>query len=102
MLFLVENAADSINAAPGPGLRRKVHRAWLAFRLTLVGDQQAQPHSGGNLASKGSGCNGRWRDDSFWSVGFKGDPIIGVVEPWHYGHNQGADPVKMIVFYAGV
>jgi len=31
-----------------------------------------------------------------------GDPIIEVVEQWHYGHNQGADPVELIIFYAGV
>jgi len=36
MLFLVQNAADSMNAAFGPGLRRKVRRVWPAFRRTVV------------------------------------------------------------------
>ena len=31
-----------------------------------------------------------------------GDPIIEVVEEWHYGHNEGAEPVELIIFYAGV
>lgn len=31
-----------------------------------------------------------------------GDPIIEVVETWHYGQNKGDDPAEIIVFYAGV
>ena len=31
-----------------------------------------------------------------------GDAFIEVVEQWHYGHNQGTDPVELIVFYAGI
>ncbi|KGO35590.1 MAG: cupin domain-containing protein [Desulfoprunum sp.] len=30
-----------------------------------------------------------------------GDPIIEVVDTWHYGKNEGADPAEIIVFYAG-
>ena len=31
-----------------------------------------------------------------------GDPIIEVVDHWHYGHNQGTDPVELVIFYAGI
>lgn len=31
-----------------------------------------------------------------------GDPIIEVVDKWHYGENQGDVPATIIVFYAGV
>lgn len=30
-----------------------------------------------------------------------GEPIIEVVDTWHYGKNEGADPAEIIVFYAG-
>ncbi len=30
-----------------------------------------------------------------------GDPIVEVVDTWHYGINQGKDPAEIIVFYAG-
>ncbi|MFW5961240.1 MAG: cupin domain-containing protein [Desulfohalobiaceae bacterium] len=30
-----------------------------------------------------------------------GDPIIEVVNTWHYGQNQGEEPAEIIVFYAG-
>jgi quercetin dioxygenase-like cupin family protein len=30
-----------------------------------------------------------------------GDPIIEVVETWHYGQNKGNQPAEIIVFYAG-
>jgi quercetin dioxygenase-like cupin family protein len=30
-----------------------------------------------------------------------GDPIIEVVETWHYGQNKGDQPAEIIVFYAG-
>ena len=30
-----------------------------------------------------------------------GDPIVEVVETWHYGRNDGAQPADIIVFYAG-
>jgi quercetin dioxygenase-like cupin family protein len=30
-----------------------------------------------------------------------GDSIVELVDQWHYGVNQGATPVKLIVFYAG-
>ncbi|MCP3941594.1 MAG: cupin domain-containing protein [Desulfobacteraceae bacterium] len=30
-----------------------------------------------------------------------GDPIVEVVNTWHYGKNQGSEPVNIIVFYAG-
>lgn len=31
-----------------------------------------------------------------------GDPIVEVVETWHFGKNEGDEPVDIIVFYAGV
>jgi len=31
-----------------------------------------------------------------------GDPIVEVVDTWHYGKNEGAGPAEIIVFYAGV
>ena len=31
-----------------------------------------------------------------------GDPIVELVESWHYGINEGKKPVEIIVFYAGV
>lgn len=31
-----------------------------------------------------------------------GDPIVEVVNTWHYGINQGQEPAEIIVFYAGV
>lgn len=30
-----------------------------------------------------------------------GEPIIEVVELWHYGRNEGSEPAEIIVFYAG-
>ena len=30
-----------------------------------------------------------------------GDPIVEVVDTWHYGENKGAEPADIIVFYAG-
>jgi quercetin dioxygenase-like cupin family protein len=30
------------------------------------------------------------------------DAIIEVVDQWHHGHNEGAEPVELIVFYAGI
>jgi quercetin dioxygenase-like cupin family protein len=30
-----------------------------------------------------------------------GDPIVEVVETWHYGRNDGTEPADIIVFYAG-
>ncbi|MBW6457673.1 MAG: cupin domain-containing protein [FCB group bacterium] len=30
-----------------------------------------------------------------------GDPIVEVVHTWHYGRNEGDEPVDIIVFYAG-
>jgi quercetin dioxygenase-like cupin family protein len=30
-----------------------------------------------------------------------GDSIVELVNRWHYGVNQGSEPVKIIVFYAG-
>lgn len=30
-----------------------------------------------------------------------GDSIIELVDQWHYGINDGAEPVKLIMFYAG-
>ena len=32
----------------------------------------------------------------------KGDPIVEVVNTWHYGKNNGDETVDIIVFYAGV
>jgi quercetin dioxygenase-like cupin family protein len=31
-----------------------------------------------------------------------GDPIVEVVNKWHYGKNDGNEPAEIIVFYAGV
>jgi quercetin dioxygenase-like cupin family protein len=31
-----------------------------------------------------------------------GDPIIEIVNKWHYGKNEGNDPAEIIVFYAGI
>ena len=31
-----------------------------------------------------------------------GDPIVEVVNKWHYGKNEGDEPAEIIVFYAGV
>ena len=31
-----------------------------------------------------------------------GDPIVEVVDTWHYGKNEGTGPAEIIVFYAGV
>ncbi len=31
-----------------------------------------------------------------------GDPIVEIVEKWHYGVNEGAAMAEIIVFYAGV
>ncbi len=31
-----------------------------------------------------------------------GDPIVEVVDTWHYGVNEGRAPAEIIVFYAGV
>jgi len=31
-----------------------------------------------------------------------GDPIVEVVNKWHYGKNEGTEPAVIIVFYAGV
>ncbi len=31
-----------------------------------------------------------------------GDPIVEVVDKWHYGINEGNEPVEIIVFYAGI
>ncbi len=31
-----------------------------------------------------------------------GDPIVEVVNKWHYGKNEGNEPVEIIVFYAGI
>jgi quercetin dioxygenase-like cupin family protein len=31
-----------------------------------------------------------------------GDPIVEVVNKWHYGMNEGDEPAELIVFYAGV
>jgi quercetin dioxygenase-like cupin family protein len=30
-----------------------------------------------------------------------GDPIVEVVDKWHYGKNTGLDPAVILVFYAG-
>lgn len=30
-----------------------------------------------------------------------GDALIEVVDTWHYGKNEGAEPAEIIVFYAG-
>lgn len=31
-----------------------------------------------------------------------GDPIVEVVDTWHYGINEGSQPAEIIVFYAGI
>ncbi len=31
-----------------------------------------------------------------------GDPIVEVVNTWHYGKNEGNEPAEIIVFYAGI
>ena len=31
-----------------------------------------------------------------------GDPIVEVVNTWHYGVNEGNEPAEIIVFYAGI
>ncbi len=31
-----------------------------------------------------------------------GDPIVEVVDTWHYGTNEGSQPAEIIVFYAGI
>jgi len=31
-----------------------------------------------------------------------GDPIVEVVNTWHYGRNEGDEPVEIVVFYAGI
>lgn len=31
-----------------------------------------------------------------------GEPIVELVNTWHYGRNDGAEPVEIIVFYAGI
>ena len=31
-----------------------------------------------------------------------GDPIVEVVNKWHYGKNEGNEPAEIIVFYAGI
>ncbi len=31
-----------------------------------------------------------------------GDPVVEVVNTWHYGFNPGKEPAEIIVFYAGV
>lgn len=31
-----------------------------------------------------------------------GDPIVEVVNTWHYGKNEGNKPAEIIVFYAGI
>ncbi len=31
-----------------------------------------------------------------------GDPIVELVDKWHYGSNDGENPTEIIVFYAGV
>ncbi len=30
------------------------------------------------------------------------DPIVEVVDTWHYGKNEGDEPAEIIVFYAGI
>jgi len=30
------------------------------------------------------------------------DPIVEVVDTWHYGTNEGDEPCEIIVFYAGI
>ena len=31
-----------------------------------------------------------------------GEPIVEIVNGWHYGENKGNEPAEIIVFYAGV
>lgn len=31
-----------------------------------------------------------------------GDPIVEVVNTWHYGINKGNEPAKILIFYAGI
>ncbi len=31
-----------------------------------------------------------------------GDPIVELVNTWHYGINEGTEPAEIIVFYAGI
>ena len=31
-----------------------------------------------------------------------GDPIVEVVDTWHYGINEGSEPAEIIVFYSGI
>lgn len=31
-----------------------------------------------------------------------GEAIVEVVDKWHHGQNQGSEPAKIIVFYAGI
>ena len=31
-----------------------------------------------------------------------GDPIVELVNTWHFGRNDGTEPVEIIVFYAGI
>lgn len=31
-----------------------------------------------------------------------GEPIVELVNAWHYGQNDGTEPVEIIVFYAGI
>ncbi len=31
-----------------------------------------------------------------------GDPIVELVNKWHYGKNEGNEPAEIIVFYAGI
>ena len=31
-----------------------------------------------------------------------GDPIVEVVDTWHYGKNEGSESAEIIVFYAGI
>ena len=32
---------------------------------------------------------------------FAGDPIVEVINVWHYGENTGSEPVEMVVTYVG-
>ena len=32
----------------------------------------------------------------------QGDPIVELVNTWHYGINEGNEPAEIIVFYAGI
>lgn len=33
---------------------------------------------------------------------YAGDPIVELVDTWHYGKNTGSIPAEIIVFYAGI